>query len=476
MVFNSAAFVVFLLAVFVIHWLFCSRNARAQNLLLIAAGCAFYANWDVRFLGLLVASGIADYFIARSIEKTENAIVRKRWMYVSLLLNIGVLFYFKYFDFFADAFTAMLASSVTATDTITTSIIVPLGISYYTFLKFGYILDVWRGKIVTERNPINYFAYLLFFPYMLSGPVERAPNMFPQLAQIRIFNRDYAVAGLRIVLWGYFKKVVIADRIGQIVDPVFSHAETYSGAALALSCVLYYLQLYSDFSGYSDIARGTAQLFGIRIINNFDRPFYAPSLRKYWRRWHISVSTWFNEYLFTPLAIETRNWGNAGIYFSILITFTAIGWWHGPQWTYLLWGVIMGLFVCTEQAFDKKIKLPVWGSVLLVNFLAIYCQIWFRSSTVQDAVLIHKNIFTSWNTGAGIVSEIRDVFVSSSFLIVFLVALLVFLLGDAFSNRIVPQMVHQPKVVRWLGYYAIVLMIVFLGVSMNAPAFVYFKF
>jgi D-alanyl-lipoteichoic acid acyltransferase DltB (MBOAT superfamily) len=475
MVFNSAAFVVFLTVVFAIYWLYGRKNVRTQNLLLIAAGCVFYGNWDWRFLGLLVASGLGDYFIASSIGKTDNEKIRKRWMYLSLLLNIGVLFYFKYFNFFAETFAALFTADGQA-GFITANIILPLGISYYTFLKFGYILDVWRGKIPPERNAVNYFAFLLFFPYMLSGPVERARNMFPQLAVLRIFNRDLAVAGLRIILWGFFKKVVIADRIGQVIDPVFAQSDAYSGAAVALACVLYHVQLYADFSGYSDIARGVAQLFGIKIINNFDRPFYSPSLRKYWRRWHISVSTWFNEYLFTPLAIETRNWGSFGMYFSILVTFTAIGLWHGAQWTYVLWGAIMGLLICTEQMFDKKVKLPVWMSVLLVNLLIVYCQLWFRAATPAEALRVHETVFTSWNTGAGLTSAISDVFRSTSFLLVFLFAMLVFLLGDAFSHRIIPQLNAKPRLVRWLGYYAMVVMIVFLGVSINAPAFVYFQF
>lgn len=476
MLFTSAAFVVFLTVVFAVYWFYGRKSARAQNLLLIAAGCVFYGCWDWRFLGLLVASGLADYFIAGSIAKTEDEKIRKRWMYLSLLLNIGVLFYFKYLNFFAEAFSTMLAAAGMETGFTTEYIILPLGISYYTFLKFGYILDVWRGKIPPERNAVNYFAYLLFFPYMLSGPVERARNMFPQLAQHRIFNRDFVVAGLRIILWGYFKKVVIADRISQVIDPVFTHSDTYSGAAVALACVLYHVQLYADFSGYSDIARGVAQLFGIKIINNFDRPFYSPSLRKYWRRWHISVSTWFNEYLFTPLAIETRNWGSFGVYFSVVVTFTTIGLWHGANWTYIIWGVLLGVFVSIEQAFDKKVKLPVWVSVLFVNFLIIYCLVWFRAATVGDALRIHENIFTSWNVGAGIGSAVSDVFLSSSFLLVFLFAMTVFLLGDAFSHRIIPQLTQKPKLVRWLGYYALVMMIVFLGVTMNAPAFVYFQF
>lgn len=476
MIFNSAAFVVFLAIVFALYWRFGRKGASTQNALLIAAGCIFYGSWDWKFLGLLLVSGLADYFIATEIARTGNERTRKRWMYGSLLLNIGVLFYFKYLNFFAESFSSLLESLGMEAGFTTTYLILPLGISYYTFLKFGYILDVWRGKIQPERNAVNYFAFLLFFPYMLAGPVERARNMFPQLATQRIFSRDSAAAALRVMLWGYFKKVVIADRLGQVINPVFGHSDAYSGAAIACAVLLFHIQLYADFSGYSDIARGVAQLFGIKIINNFDRPFYSPSLRKYWRRWHISVSTWFNEYLFTPLAIETRNWGNAGMYFSILVTFTAIGLWHGAQWTYILWGVLMGVLVCTEQAFDKKVKLPAWMSVALVNLLIMYCLVWFRAESIGHVWRLHDNIFSTWSIGAGIGTALNDVFISPGFLLVFLIALCVFIFGDAYSHRIIPQLATKPKAVRWLGYYAFVLMIVFLGVSMNAPAFVYFKF
>lgn len=476
MVFNSAAFVLFCIAIFSIYWIWSRRGVRVQNSVLLLAGCLFYGSWDWKFLALLAVSGTIDYFIARKIEDATSSGTKKRWMLLSLLVNIGVLFYFKYFGFFAESFSSLLQAIGMQSGFITEKIILPLGISYYTFLKFGYILDIWRGKIPAEKNPLNYFTFLLFFPYTLAGPVERAGNMLPQIREKRTLDYAVGVVAFRIILWGYFKKVVIADRLGFIVNPVFDHPDAYSGSAFAVAIVLFHIQLYADFSGYSDIARGVAQLFGLRIINNFDRPFYAPSLRKYWRRWHISVSTWFNEYLFSPLTIETRNWGNFGLYFSVVVTFTAIGFWHGAEWTYLVWGLLMGLLICGEQLLHRKIKLPVVASVIFVNLLIIYCLIWFRAATIEDAAHIHASIFTSWNEGAGITEVIRDVFASASFIVVFCLALIVFLLVDALSLKISPAFFSAPRTIRWLGYYALILIIVFLGVSMNAPAFVYFKF
>lgn len=476
MIFNSAVFVVFLVLIYAVYWMMSRKTVRIQNIVLILAGCWFYGIWDVRFLGLLIASGAADFFIAQQIEKSGDAKVKRWWMLLSLLINIGVLVYFKYFNFFAESFADLLSLLGMQSGFVTETLILPLGISFYTFLKFGYILDVWRGQQKAETSPVNFFTFILFFPYMLSGPVERAGNMLPQIREKRIFSGPETSIALRIILWGYFKKVVIADRLAQVVDPIFSHSDSYSGSALVVAILLFHIQLYADFSGYSDIARGVAKLFGINIIDNFNRPFYATSLRKYWRQWHISVSTWFNQYLFSPLTIETRNWGNFGLYFSIVVTFTTIGLWHGANWTFIIWGFLMGLLICGEQAWPKKSKPSSTVSIMIVNLLIMYCLIWFKSDSVERAWRIQHTIFTNWTGGIKIGSALSDVFVSTQFALVFFVALMVFLVGDAYSHKIIPSLTAKPKAVRWLGYYVLIFLIAFLGVSMNAPAFVYLKF
>ncbi len=476
MIFNSAAFVVFLVLIYAVYWMMSRKTARVQNIVLLVAGCWFYGVWDVRFLGLLIASGAADFFIAQQIEKSSAAKPKRWWMLLSLLINIGVLVYFKYLNFFAESFSDLMSLLGMQSGFVTETLILPLGISFYTFLKFGYILDVWRRQQKPETSPVNYFTFILFFPYMLSGPVERAGNMLPQLREKRTFSNPETSIALRIILWGYFKKVVIADRLAQVVDPVFSHSDSYSGSALAIGILLFHIQLYADFSGYSDIARGVAKLFGINIIDNFNRPFYATSLRKYWRQWHISVSTWFNQYVFSPLTIETRNWGSFGLYFSIVITFTTIGLWHGANWTFIIWGFLMGLLICGEQALPKKSKPGSAVSVVIVNLLIMYCLIWFKSDSIERAWRIQHTIFANWSGGIKIGSALSDVFVSTQFALVFFVALMVFLVGDAYSHKIIPSLSSKPKAVRWLGYYALIFLIAFLGVSMNAPAFVYFQF
>lgn len=476
MIFNSAVFAVFLVLIYAVYWMMSRKTVRIQNIVLILAGCWFYGIWDVRFLGLLIASGAADFFIARQIEKSEASKTKRWWMLLSLLINIGVLVYFKYLGFFAESFSDLLSFFGMQSGFVTEELILPLGISYYAFLKFGYILDVWRGQQKAETSPINFFTFILFFPYMLAGPVERAGNMLPQLREKRIFSQPETSIALRIILWGYFKKVVIADRLSQVIDPVFSHSDSYSGSALAAAVLLFHIQLYADFSGYSDIARGVAKLFGINIIDNFNRPFYATSLRKYWRQWHISVSTWFNQYLFSPLTIETRNWGSFGLYFSIVVTFTTIGLWHGANWTFIIWGMLMGILICGEQALSKKAKPGPVASVVIVNLLIMYCLIWFKSDSLSQVWRIHESIFTNWTGGINIGSSFSDVFVSAQFMLVFAIALVIFLLGDAYSHKIIPALSSKPKAVRWFGYYALIFLIVFIGVSRNAPAFLYFKF
>lgn len=476
MLFNSAIFGVFLLAFFLLYWSRKSERSRGQNLVLILAGAVFYGSWDFRFLFLLVAGAGVDYFIASRMASHAESAPRRRLLYLSVLLNLGLLAYYKYTGFFAASLATLLQFFGMEAGWSEISILAPLGISYYTFQKLSYVLDVYRGQQEPAKDPSSYFAFMLFFPCLLSGPVERASNMLPQLRERRSFDRSMATEGLQLMLWGYFKKIVIADRLAVFINPVFDNLNDHNGASIAVAVLLFHLQLYSDFSGYSDIARGTARLFGISIINNFDRPYFAPSLRKYWRRWHISVSGWFNAYFFTPVTIATRNRGKAGIYFSILATFTVIGLWHGPSWTYVCWGLAMGLLICGEQALHKKVKLPAIASILLVNLLIVYCLIFFRSASMAEVALVHRKIFTSWGGSGELLAGLDLAFNNGLLLILFIPAILLFLAGDYYYENFICRLKTYPRPVRWTSYYFFLLLIVLLSFSSNAPAFVYFKF
>ena len=342
MAFNSLIFAVFLLIAFVLYWSLPSKTTVIRNAFLLIASYIFYGWWDWRFLGLIALNSTVDYAIGLSLHQTQSSIKRKLLLGASLSINLGILGLFKYYDFFIISAIDILQTIGLQANVHTLAIILPVGISFYTFQTLSYTIDIYRDKIVPTKNCIAYFAFVSFFPQLVAGPIERASHLLPQFLERKKFNLDQAKDGLRQILWGLFKKTVIADNLAPYVDKIFSNYEVYSGPMLLLGTVYFSIQIYCDFSGYSDMAIGTARLFGFDLKRNFAYPYFSRDIGEFWRRWHISLSTWFRDYVYIPLG-GNRTKTAFRHYVNLILTFTISGFWHGANWTFVIWGFLNGL-------------------------------------------------------------------------------------------------------------------------------------
>ena len=404
MLFNSFSFLVFLPIVFFLYWFVVNKKLHLQNGLLLVASFFFYACWDYRFLFLLIFSTILGYYTGAKLfeAKTENG--KKSWLLLSVFVNLGVLCFFKYFNFFSVSFASFLSGFGLKIHPFTYQIILPLGISFYTFHGLSYVMDIYYNKIQPEKNFIRYAVFVSFFPLLVAGPIERAGHMLPQIQTKRAFQFSMAADGLKQMLWGFFKKVVIADNCALYVNMIFTHADNYSGSTHFLAAIIFSIQMYCDFSGYSDIALGTARLFGIELLRNFAFPFFAKDIAEFWRSWHISLTSLATEYIFTPLSIAFRNFGKWGLGLAIIINFVIIGIWHGANWTFVLFGLLHGCYfiplIITGKLNVNKKKtqtstfvdfLKMLGTGILVALTLIV----FRSESVSFAVKYFSKIFSS---------------------------------------------------------------------------------
>ena len=352
MLFNSFAFAIFLPIVFSLYWLIKRKTPSLQNGLLLVASYVFYGFWDYRFLLLLCFSTLLDYVTGLKIAASEKAAHRKTWFWISIFVNLGFLGVFKYYNFFAESFAALLQTIGMRVNVITLSLILPVGISFYTFHGLSYVIDIYKKKIQPEKNFIDYAVFVSFFPLLVAGPIERATHLLPQIKKNRRFDHKEAVDGLRQILWGLLKKVVIADTCAVYVNTIFDHANAYAGSTLFLGACLFAFQIYCDFSGYSDIAIGTGKLFGISLLRNFAFPYFSRDIAEFWRRWHISLSSWFRDYLYIPLG------GNKGSLAkkvrNVFVIFLISGLWHGANWTFIAWGAINALYFLPLMLLKKK--------------------------------------------------------------------------------------------------------------------------
>lgn len=341
MLFNSIEFLLFLVSIFLLYW-FVFKQLKIQNSLILLASYFFYGWWDWRFLSLILASTLVDYTIGIALHKTSLKRKKKLLLFLSLLFNLGILGFFKYFNFFIENWIHLWSSLGVPMNKSSFDIILPVGISFYTFQTLSYTIDIYRNKLTPTRNFIVFSSFISFFPQLLAGPIERASNLLPQFHKERAFNYDFAVSGIKLILWGLFKKIVIADNCAIYVNEVFENYQDQSGLTLIFGAIYFAFQIYGDFSGYSDIAIGTARLFGFDLMRNFNYPYFSRDIAEFWRRWHISLSTWFRDYLYIPLG------GSKGSRFNqirnVFIIFLVSGFWHGANWTFVLWGGLNALF------------------------------------------------------------------------------------------------------------------------------------
>nr|WP_299779750.1 MBOAT family O-acyltransferase [uncultured Formosa sp.] len=398
MVFNSLEFFVFLPIVFVLYWFVFKNHLKAQNILILIASYVFYGMWDWRFLSLILLSTIVDYYVGLKIHATTAADQRKHWLWVSVIFNVGLLGCFKYYNFFVDSWIDMFVFfGYELKSTWMLSVILPIGISFYTFQTMSYSFDVFYKKLKPTTDFLSFAAFVSFFPQLVAGPIERASNLMSQILNKRTFHYNQIVSGLQLILWGLFKKIVIADSIGPIVDDIFTNYATHATSTLILGVTLFSFQVYGDFSGYSDIAIGTSKLFGIELMSNFKFPNFSRNIAEYWQRWHISLSTWFRHYIYIPLG------GSRGSKLksirNICIIFLVSGFWHGANWTFIFWGAFHALafipvFLMGRNAIYKDTVIaqhtmfPSFtelGQVLLTFVIVTFSRIFFRSESIADA-------------------------------------------------------------------------------------------
>lgn len=406
MLFTSFEFCIFLPVTLIAYWYFFCGSVTRQNLFLLIASYFFYAWWDWRFLGLLLLAGILSFVSGTRIEANESRPkLRRAWLLFGIVINLSILGVFKYYDFFACSFAnAFLGGNTTG---ILLNLILPIGVSFYTFQAVGYCIDVFHKIVPAERNLLHHFTFISFFPQLLAGPIGRAKNLLPQFSVRRNFDATLATDGLRQILWGLFKKMVVADNCASAVNSVWgSGIENASASTLVGVAVLYSFQIYGDFSGYSDMAIGTAKLFGIRLGDNFLFPYFSRNIREFWRRWHISLNTWFRDFVYIPLG-GSRN-GRGKTLRNLFAVFALSGLWHGANWTFVTWGIFHWLLFIPRCFFKSSKRqteiiaengyLPSWrelGQMLTTFVFVTIGWIFFRATNIQEAFCFIKNCFSS---------------------------------------------------------------------------------
>ena len=404
MLFNSIDFAIFLPIIFVLYWFVTNKNLKSQNLLIVISSYIFYGWWDWRFLSLIIFSTILDYLIGISLSKQENHNKRKILLWTSILINLGFLGFFKYYNFFLDNFITAFSFFGTEINANPLNIILPVGISFYTFQTLSYTIDVYKRKLELTKNFIAFSAFVGFFPQLVAGPIERATNLLPQFYTKRSFDYKNAMIGIRQIVWGLFKKVVIADTCAQYANEIFNIYEIYSSTTLIIGAVCFAFQIYCDFSGYSDIAIGLSRLFGFKLIKNFNYPYFSRDIAEFWRRWHISLSTWFRDYLYIPLGgskVEKYK-----VIRNVFIIFIVSGFWHGANWTFIIWGTLNALYFLPSILNNKNRRhlntiaenksIPSLKELFIVSktfILVVFSWIFFRAENMQTAIAYIKKIF-----------------------------------------------------------------------------------
>jgi len=407
MLFNSIEFLLFLPIVFVFYWFVLNTNLKAQNSLILISSYVFYGWWDFRFLSLIFLSTIVDYIIGLNIPKQDSDKKQKFLLWCSVLFNLSVLGFFKYYNFFVDSWIDLFSSVGYEIKSVwTLNIILPVGISFYTFQTMSYTIDIYRKKLEPTKDFISFASFVSFFPQLVAGPIERATNLLPQILNKREFKYEQGVQGLRLILWGMFKKVVIADSLAPMVDDIFSYYQDFGGGTLWLGAIYFAFQIYCDFSGYSDIAIGTSKLFGFELMSNFKFPYFSRNIGEFWRRWHISLSTWFRDYLYIPLGgSQEGKWKSIR---NIFIIFLVSGFWHGANLTFIFWGLFHSILFLPSFIFNtnrkyttsiiaEKTFLPSSKEFIQVGITFILVTIgwvFFRSLTIEDSFMyLNKMIF-----------------------------------------------------------------------------------
>ena len=482
MLFNSIDFAIFLPVVFFLYWFVVNKNLKLQNFLIVVASYTFYGWWDWRFLSLILFSTIIDYSVGRRLLNEYSLSKRKVLLWISILVNLGFLGFFKYYNFFLDNFVTAFSFFGNPINTQGLNIILPVGISFYTFQTLSYTIDVYKRKLKPTRDFIAFTAFVSFFPQLVAGPIERATNLLPQFYKKRKFEYSKAVDGLRQILWGLFKKIVIADNSAQIANEIFNNSADYSGSTLVLGAIFFTFQIYGDFSGYSDIAIGSSRLFGFNLKQNFAFPYFSRDIAEFWRRWHISLSTWFRDYLYIPLGGSR---GGTGMKVrNTFIIFIVSGFWHGANWTFIIWGALNALYFLpllllnknrtnTDTVAQEK-YLPSFKEFYQIGItfiLTVLAWVFFRAENIGHAfsylsTIFSKTIFSIPNF-SGMRMAIRT-------LILIIFFIVVEWLGRSEQYAIESCGMKWKKIYRW-SFYFVIIALIFMC-NGKEQQFIYFQF
>lgn len=479
MLFNSVSFAIFFPIVFIIYWFLLKNSYKKQNVFLLLASYFFYACWDWRFVFLLMFSTVLDFFCGLKIYDSSSKKGKKFWLLLCTIINIGFLGFFKYFNFFIESFQDLLLLFGFTPHLHTLQIILPVGISFYTFHGLSYVLDIYNGKVRPTRNGVDYSLFVSFFPLLVAGPIERATHLLPQIKQPRTLDYNRGSDGLRQILWGLFKKVVIADGCAGYVNDIFNNSAEQAGSTLVLAAILFAFQIYGDFSGYSDIALGTARLLGFELLQNFKYPYFSRDIAEFWRRWHISLSSWFRDYLYFPLG------GSRGTMLKTIrntfIIFLVSGFWHGANWTFIVWGGLHALYIVPSIILKRNrrnLEIVAKGKILpsftdalniVTTFiLVVFAWIFFRANNIQHAISYISHIPDSLFSIPLLYTKTKIYIVLVLFMVI------VEWIGREGKYALEHFANDKKPILNWMFYYLIICLIfMFTG---GEQAFIYFQF
>ncbi|MFT5777402.1 MAG: alginate O-acetyltransferase complex protein AlgI [Crocinitomicaceae bacterium] len=487
MFFNSIDFALFLPLVFLLYWFVANKNLTLNNLLIVAASYLFYGWWDWRFLSLILFSTIIDYSICRTLASEEGLAKRKILLWTSIIVNLSFLGFFKYYNFFVDNFVDAFSFFGTEIKANTLTIILPVGISFYTFQTLSYTIDVYRRKLAPTKDFIAFSAFVSFFPQLVAGPIERATNLLPQFYKKRTFNYSQAVDGMRQIVWGLFKKIVIADNCAEYANVIFDNSGHYSGSTLAMGAVFFAFQIYGDFSGYSDIAIGTSRLFGFNLKRNFAFPYFSRDIGEFWRRWHISLSTWFRDYLYIPLGgSHGSTWKKIR---NTFILFIVSGFWHGSNWTFIAWGTLNAIYFLPLLLTNRNRKnletvapgkhLPTLKdaiNILITFSLTTLAWIFFRADSIDHAFNYISRMVSGLFHSSAYSETLHMINEQVGYLIPILVLLFIIIewRGRANQYAIADLGLKWKRPIRYAMYYSLIIVIFWFGGK--EQEFIYFQF
>ena len=468
MYFNSLVFFLFFFLVFLTHWTILRfKNINYSNLFILFSSYIFYSFWDWRLLSLIFLSSTSDYIIGNKIYNSKTFRQKKNLLILSLTLNLGLLFIFKYFNFFIKSFNEFL----NITESFSLNIILPVGISFYTFQTLSYTIDIYNNKLKPTNNIISFLTFVSFFPQLVAGPIERASNLLPQFNSLRKFNFKNSLNGISLISYGFFKKIVIADRLGIYVDSVFDNIESFNSLTLILASLFFSFQIYCDFSGYSLIARGLAKLLGFDLMVNFNKPYLSTTLRNFWKNWHISLSTWFRDYLYIPLGGSNDNF--LKVCYNLFIVFIISGMWHGANWTFIYWGAFHGLFLIIERILKrfsilKLVTLPKILKILTVFLIVNFLWVFFRAQSIDEALIFFNKILElDFSLNQNIICAYKG----PINLILSIMLIILLLVSYCLPN----DLNFKKPNTHLLFNFILVLVILFLGIN-GQNEFIYFQF